>query len=59
VKDFDDLLPTLLAEVEHFFSIYKDLEGQKTQTAGFADRNKALEVIEVARGRSKGSVASG
>jgi len=58
VKDLDDLLPTLLAEVEHFFSIYKDLEGQKTQTAGFADRNKALEVIEVARGRWKGSVAS-
>ena len=58
VKDLDDLLPTLLAEVEHFFSIYKDLEGQKTQTAGFADRNNALEVIEVARGRWKGSVAS-
>jgi inorganic pyrophosphatase len=54
VKDLDDLLPTLLAEVEHFFSVYKDLEGKPTGTQGFADRKAALEVIHAGRERATG-----
>jgi len=52
VKELTDILPTLRAEVEHFFSVYKDLEGKETETAGFADRRRALEVIEAARARA-------
>src|SRR2546425_424365 len=51
-QELTDLLPTLLAEVEHFFSVYKDLEGKETKTEGFADRKSALEVIEAARERA-------
>ncbi len=29
VKQMDDLLPTLRAEIEHFFAVYKDLEGRR------------------------------
>jgi inorganic pyrophosphatase len=55
VQELTDLLPTLLAEVEHFFSVYKDLEGKETETEGFADRQNALEVIEAARHRAEGT----
>jgi inorganic pyrophosphatase len=55
VQELTDLLPTLLAEVEHFFSVYKDLEGKETETEGFADRKNALEVIEAARQRAGGT----
>ena len=53
VQELTDLLPTLLAEIEHFFSVYKDLEGKPTGTEGFADRKRALEVIEAARDRAR------
>ena len=53
VQELNDLLPTLLAEVEHFFSVYKDLEGKETETEGFGDRRQALEVIRAARSRAE------
>jgi inorganic pyrophosphatase len=52
VRDLEDLLPTLRAEVEHFFAVYKDLEGKKVGTEGFASREVALGVIEDARRRA-------
>jgi inorganic pyrophosphatase len=52
VKDLDDLLPTLRAEVEHFFAVYKDLEQKQTSTEGFANRAAAIDVIEAARRRA-------
>jgi inorganic pyrophosphatase len=52
VKEVDDLLPTLRAEIEHFFAVYKDLEGEETSTQGFGDREAALKVIEAARHRA-------
>jgi inorganic pyrophosphatase len=52
VKQMDDLLPTLRAEIEHFFAVYKDLEGKETSTHGFGDREAALKVIEAARHRA-------
>jgi inorganic pyrophosphatase len=54
VRELHDLLPTLRAEIEHFFSVYKDLEGKPTGTEGFADRSAALEVIEESRRRAAG-----
>ena len=52
VQDLSDLLPTLLAEIEHFFAVYKDLEDHATETDGFRDRRTALTVIQEARDRA-------
>ena len=41
----------LLNEIEHFFQVYKDLEGHKVATDGYEDRASALRVIEQARTR--------
>ena len=48
VEQLDDLRPELRAEIEHFFAVYKDLEGKPTGTEGFGDRDAALKVIEEA-----------
>lgn len=37
--------PHYLREVEHFFAIYKELEGKKTEMLGLADVDRAREVI--------------
>jgi inorganic pyrophosphatase len=39
--DLDDLRPSLLAEIEHFFAVYKDLEDKKVETQGFQDLSSA------------------
>jgi inorganic pyrophosphatase len=49
VHDLDDLRPTLRAEVEQFFSVYKDLEDKPVAVDGFGDREEALRVIREAR----------
>lgn len=54
VQDLGDLNPNLLNEIEHFFAVYKDLEGHKVGVEGFGERAEALRVIaeavEAARG---------
>jgi inorganic pyrophosphatase len=50
VRDLADLQQNMLNEIEHFFAVYKDLEDEKVETAGFGDRTEALAVIEQARG---------
>lgn len=52
VRELSDLRPTLLAEIEHFFAVYKDLEDHATETDGFRDRKTALSVIQEARDRA-------
>jgi inorganic pyrophosphatase len=52
VEELSDLLPTLLAEIEHFFAVYKDLEDHATETDGFRDRETALEIIQESRERA-------
>lgn len=52
VQELADLRETLLAEIEHFFSVYKDLEDHPTETDGFRDRAEALAVIADARERA-------
>jgi inorganic pyrophosphatase len=52
VRELGDLRDSLLAEIEHFFAVYKDLEGKPTGTEGFADRKSAVKVIEEARARA-------
>lgn len=49
VKKLEDLPPHLLKEIEHFFSVYKDLELKVTATHGFRDLGETLAVIERSR----------
>jgi inorganic pyrophosphatase len=51
IEQVDDLQPTLRAEIEHFFAVYKDLEEATTETKGFGDKAEALRVVERARSR--------
>jgi inorganic pyrophosphatase len=45
IQDYTEVPPHILREVEHFFSIYKDLEGKRTQALGWKDRSHAHELI--------------
>ncbi|HEX7117634.1 MAG TPA: inorganic diphosphatase [Longimicrobiales bacterium] len=49
--DLDDVAAHYLREVEHFFAIYKELEGVKTTIVGWRDRARAIEMIDAARER--------
>jgi inorganic pyrophosphatase len=46
---------SLQNEIEHFFQVYKDLEGKKVSTGGFEDRASAERVIAEARARAASS----
>ncbi|HEX6938932.1 MAG TPA: inorganic diphosphatase [Longimicrobiales bacterium] len=52
--DLDDVAAHYLREVEHFFAIYKELEGVTTTVVGWRDRARAIEVIDAARRRYGG-----
>ena len=43
--DIADIPQHFLKEVEHFFGIYKDLEGRRVQTVGWEKSEKAMHVI--------------
>jgi len=45
VQNFTDAYPHELREIEHFFSIYKDLEGKRVKMAGWADTSTAHRII--------------
>ena len=51
VHDIHDIQPEFRDEIEHFFSVYKQLEEKKTEVRGFGNRAQAVEVIEEARNR--------
>jgi inorganic pyrophosphatase len=64
VDDIEDLPRPLLAEIEHFFDVYKMLEDKKTATRGYEGRAAALEEIDASRTRARtdsggGSVLAG
>ena len=52
VGDLGGMPLPLLNEIEHFFQVYKDLEGHKVATDGFEDRASAERVIAEARARA-------
>jgi len=54
VEDLEGLPRSLLDEIEHFFQVYKDLEGLTVSTEGFEDRASAVRVIDEARQRFPG-----
>jgi inorganic pyrophosphatase len=39
-------------EIEHFFQVYKDLEGVTTVTRGFGNRSDAQAIIAASRDRA-------
>ena len=49
--DIADIPQHYLKEVEHFFSIYKDLEGKRVQVIGWEKSDAALRVIREAMER--------
>jgi inorganic pyrophosphatase len=51
-QDLSDLPQHLLEEIEHFFSIYKDLEpGKMSETRGFEGREAALRELQECKDR--------
>src|SRR6516164_3060138 len=40
-----DLFPHILREIEHFFAIYKELEGKHTEVRGWQDAEQARKLI--------------
>jgi inorganic pyrophosphatase len=52
VGDLGGMPLPLLNEIEHFFQVYKDLEGHKVATEGFEDRASSERVIAQARARA-------
>lgn len=51
IKQLSDVPPHLLVEIEHFFTVYKELERKKVGIGGWRDREQALLVIGEARKR--------
>ncbi len=45
VQDLKDVAPHFLAEVAHFFAVYKDLEGSRTLPLGWDGREVAMKQI--------------
>jgi inorganic pyrophosphatase len=45
VRHCRDLFPHLLREIEHFFSIYKELEGKKTEIAGWEGTDMVYKIL--------------
>jgi inorganic pyrophosphatase len=51
LETLDDLSDQLRDEIEHFFSVYKDLEQKKVSVDGWYSRDDALKSIREARER--------
>jgi len=55
IEDVDGLPQQLVAEISHFFAVYKDLDHDRwSEVRGWGDRAAALETIEQARARFAG-----
>ena len=56
LRRLQDVSPHLLREIEHFFSIYKELENKRVTVQGWGDAAEALRVIDAAAARAKPAV---
>ena len=45
VTDYEQIYPHLIREIEHFFSIYKQLEAKSTTIRGWEDAASAREIV--------------
>lgn len=46
LRDADEIPAQLRKEIEHFFQVYKTLEGKPTRTFGFSPRPQATVLVE-------------
>jgi inorganic pyrophosphatase len=51
VHDCDDLYPHLFRGIEHFFTIYKELESKTTEMVGWSGAAKARELVSECQAR--------
>src|SRR5712692_10101023 len=51
VHDYDELYPHVLLEIEHFFTIYKELEAKTTRIAGWQDAAQARLTVSECQAR--------
>lgn len=56
IRNYEDVMQHVLREIEHFFSVYKNLEGKRTEVLGWKDRNAACETIRSSHHRFKAGV---
>jgi len=54
IESISDVPPHLLKEIEHFFSIYKELEEKKTGVEGWENRESAIRIIKESQQRYEG-----
>ena len=47
-QDITDLPPHIIAEIKHFFGVYKQLEGKTMKVLEMYSRDKTLEIIQKA-----------
>ena len=45
LNDYSELYPHLLLEIEHFFSVYKELEAKRTRIKGWEDAESARKIV--------------
>jgi inorganic pyrophosphatase len=57
VNDYRDVYHHVVREIEHFFSIYKQLEGKRTNTIAWHDAAAARSLIVESRDRYRGKAA--
>ncbi len=46
IEDYDQLYPHLLLEIEHFFTVYKELEAKSTKILGWQNSERARAVVK-------------
>jgi inorganic pyrophosphatase len=51
VRDYSEIYPHLLLEIEHFFSIYKALEAKTTRISGWKDAAEARKMVSECQAR--------
>lgn len=51
MRVIEDVFPHIRREIEHFFTIYKELEGKRTEVRGWSGRDQAHGLIRKARER--------
>jgi inorganic pyrophosphatase len=52
--DISDVPNHLLKEIEHFFDVYKELEGEDYDVLGWGDCSEAQNALEAAISQKKG-----
>ena len=58
VYDIADMPPHYLKEIEHFFHIYKDLEGKRVEIQGWEKSERAFAIIQGSIDRYKAKYGS-